>query len=322
MQERRRHRRSCDVVEDSPDLSVIVVTHNGCQMALATLRSARASLGDITCQWLVVDSGSTDGTPDVIEREFGDVLVLRSANRGFAAGNNAALPHASGRYVLLLNPDVEIERGTLADLVTALDRRPDVGVASVLQRSTEGRLLPSIRRFPTPARGLGEALGVARIPLLNRVQELDTVLEHYAEERSVDWLVGAFLLVRREAIDNVGPLDDGFFLYAEEVDWCRRFRHGGWDVRHLPIVTVTHHEGNSAQPAMFAQLAHSRRRFAYKHFGWPSAIGIHATLVFARLLRLAVLTPMALLRPTLWRRVRAEAFGLAVLCGAAPPLGR
>jgi N-acetylglucosaminyl-diphospho-decaprenol L-rhamnosyltransferase len=321
MQVEGRRCRSCDVVEDSPDLSVIVVTHNGCQMALATLRSARANLGDITCQWLVVDSGSTDGTPDAIEREFADVRVLRSTNRGFAAGNNAALPHATGRYVLLLNPDVEIERGTLADLVTALDQRPEVGVASVLQQSTEGRLLPSIRRFPTPARGLGEALGVGRVPLLNRLQELDTAFEHYLQERSVDWLVGAFLLVRRDAIDQVGPLDDGFFLYAEEVDWCRRFRQRGWDVRHLPIITVTHHEGDSARPAMVAQLGHSRRRFAYKHFRWPSAIGIHTALVLGRLLRLAVLTPAAVLRPALRRRVRAEAFGLVVLCGVAPPFG-
>lgn len=306
---------------DRPDLSVIVVTYNGCEKALATLRSARANLGGIVAEWLVVDNGSSDGTADAIEREHPYVRVFRDTNRGFAAGNNVALPHASGRYVLLLNPDVEIVRGTLAELVAALDARPEVGAASVLQQATDGTLLASIRRFPTPARGLGEALGTGRLPFLAAVQELDTDFERYGEERSADWLVGAFLLARREAVEQVGPLDEGFFLYAEETDWCRRFRQHGWDVRHLPLMTVVHHEGDNKRPEMVGQLGHSRRRFAYKHLAWPSAVGIHATLVLNHLLRLIVLVPAAALRPRLRRRARAEAFGLRVLCGAAPPFG-
>jgi N-acetylglucosaminyl-diphospho-decaprenol L-rhamnosyltransferase len=303
----------------APDLSVIIVTHNGREMALATLRSARANLGSISCQWLVVDSGSIDGTPDAIERTFDDVRVFRCQNRGFAAGNNVALPHAMGRYVLLLNPDVEIEQGRLADLVAALDDRPEVGLASVVQQATDGQILASIRRFPTPARNLGEALGAARLPFLRRLRELDTCFELYSHERSVDWLVGAFLCARREAIERVGPLDQGFFLYCEETDWCRRFRESGWDVRHLPVIRITHHEGDSTAPRSVAQLDHSRRRFAYKHFAWPGAVAIHSALVLNHLLRLVALAPVAALRPALRRRIRAEAYGLAVLCGASPP---
>ena len=246
----------------APDLSVIVVTHNGREMALTTLRSARANVGDISCEWFVVDSGSTDGTPDAIEQTFDEVRVFRRPNRGFAAGNNVALPHAAGRYVLLLNPDVEVEHGTLADLVAALDERPWVGVASVLQLGTHGQVLPSIRRYPTPARDLGEALGAARLPFLRRFSEVDASLERYSDERSVDWMVGAFLCARREAIDEVGPLDQGFFLYCEETDWCLRFRASGWDVRHLPVMTITHHEGDSTAPPAVAQLGYSRRRYA------------------------------------------------------------
>jgi N-acetylglucosaminyl-diphospho-decaprenol L-rhamnosyltransferase len=307
---------------NSMDLSVVIVAYNGRNMTLATLRSARASLGEISCQWLLVDNGSTDGTADAVEREFPDVRVFRAANHGFAAGNNVALPHARGRYVLLLNPDVEIERGTLADLVAALDHRPEVGIASVLQQSTEGKLLPSIRRFPTPARDLGEALGAARLPLLSRLQEIDTDFNSYSRERSVDWLVGAFLLARREAAEQVGPLDERFFMYAEETDWCHRFRQHGWEVRHLPLMTITHHEGDSGRPEHLAQLGRSRRRFAYKNLGWPSAIAVHAALVLKHLLRLAFVGPAAALQPRLRRRARAEAFGLAVLCGvASPPFG-
>jgi N-acetylglucosaminyl-diphospho-decaprenol L-rhamnosyltransferase len=305
-----------------PDLTVIVVTHNGREMALATLRSARARLGDVSCEWMVVDNASADGTPDAIEREFPDVRVFRRPNRGFAAGNNVALRDAAGRYVLLLNPDVEIESGTLADLVAALDRRPRVGIASVPTLATDGRLLATIRRFPTPARSLGEALGGSRVPLLRGLCEQDDDFRRYFDERSVDWLVGSFLMARRTAIDEVGPLDEGFFLYAEETDWCRRFRQHGWDVRHLPLMTITHHEGDSARPALVAQLGYSRRRFAYKHFALPSAVAVHAALALRHLLRLLVLAPAAALRPTLRRRARAEASGLAVLCGAAPPYGR
>lgn len=304
---------------DIPDLTVVVVTHNGREMALATLRSARANLGGISCQWLVVDSGSTDGTPDAIERAFDDVRVFRCPNRGFAAGNNVALPHATGRYVLLLNPDVEVQRGAFADLVAALDDRPEVGVASVVQKATDGQVLASIRRFPTLARHLGEALGVAHLASFERLLELDNAFDQYSRERSVDWLVGAFLCARREAIEQVGPLDDGFFLYCEETDWCLRFRERGWDVRHLPVMTITHHEGNSRAPRAVAQLSHSRRRFAYKHFSWPQAVAIHAALMLGHALRIAAHAPMAALRPGLRQRVRAEAYGLAVLCGAAPP---
>lgn len=303
------------------DLSVITVTHNGREMALATLRSAIAHLGDIEAEWLVVDNASTDGTPEAIEAAFADVRVFRAPNHGFAAGNNVALAHARGRYVLLVNPDVEIREGTLAELVAALDERPEVGVASVLTQGPDGRLLPTIRRLPTPARDLGEALGAARIRLLRRLQELDDRYEDYARERSVDWLVGSFLLARRAAADEVGPLDDGFFLYSEEIDWCHRFRLAGWDVRHLPLMTITHHCGETDRPDLVAQMASSRLRFAYKHFSRPRALGIRAALAFGHLLRLACFAPLATRRTPLRRRVRAEARGLAVLCGAAPPYG-
>jgi N-acetylglucosaminyl-diphospho-decaprenol L-rhamnosyltransferase len=304
---------------ERPDLSVIVVTHNGREVALATLRSAGASVGRISCEWLVVDNGSTDGTPDAIERAFPEARVTRAPNRGFAAGNDVALRKARGRYMLLLNPDVKIERGTFADLVAALDTRPEVGIASVLQRETDGQLLASVRRFPTPARHLGEAVGAARLPVLRHLQELDTDFEQYTRERSVEWLVGAFLCARSDAIEQVGLLDERSFLYAEETDWCLRFRERGWDVRHIPMMTVTHLKGDMSRPEAVAQLGHSRRRYAYKHLGWPGAIAAHAGLVIGRLLRLTAVAPAALVRPALRRRVWAEALALAVLLGAAPP---
>ena len=157
------------VISARPDLSVVVVTHDGRELALATLRSATQAVGDLTVEWHVVDSGSTDGTPEAVERHWPRMALTRLANVGFAAATNVGLRTARGRYVLLLNPDVEIVSGTFAALIRALDARPEVGLASVVQRAPDGALIPSICRDPSPARQLGEALGASRLRLLRGI---------------------------------------------------------------------------------------------------------------------------------------------------------
>jgi GT2 family glycosyltransferase len=307
-------------VSERPDLSVIVVTHNGREMALETLRSALAATGEISAEWMVVDAGSTDGTPDAIESELG-LSVLRRDNRGFAASNNVALAEARGRYVLLLNPDVEIRSGTLAELVAAMDARPGLGMASVVQRGTAGELQDSIRRFPSPLRSLGEALFAAHWPALRTLQELETRPERYRREGPADWLVGAFLIARREAVEEVGAMDERFFLYSEEIDWCYRFWQAGWPVAHLPSMTITHHAGGRSRGDLMAQLSHSRLLFAAKHYGVARRRAIRAALALGHVIRIAVFAPLALVRPAELERVRAERAGLRVIFGSPPPLG-
>lgn len=305
-----------------PDLSVIVVTHNGREMALATLGSAIAAAGDISVEWFVVDSGSTDGTPDAIARTFQQVQILRRPNRGFAAANNVGLELARGRYVLLLNPDVEIRSGRLEDLVAAMDSRADLGMASVVQLGTDGELLPSIRRFPSPLRNLGESLFAAYWPFLRSLQQPETRPRRYREARRADWLVGAFLIARREAVEEVGPMDSRFFLYSEEVDWCYRFREAGWPVAHLPVMVVTHHVGGRSSGDLRAQLSHSRMLFATKHFGKARAAGIRAALGLGHVIRVALFGSLSLLWPALGERARAERAALGVILGVSrPPLG-
>jgi GT2 family glycosyltransferase len=307
--------------ERQPDLSVVIVTHNGREMALRTLRSAHESLGDLSAEWIVVDSASSDGTPEAIEREFDDVEVLRAPNRGFAAGNNVGIAWAQGRYVLLLNPDVEVLKGSFADLVAALDSRPDVGIASVVQRGSDGELQLSMRRFPSPGRDLGESLFASRWPFFRSLQELETRTRLYDYEISADWLVGAFLCARAEAIASVGPMDERFFLYSEEIDWCLRAHQAGWDVRHLPVMTVTHHAGRRDRGDLMAQLAHSRSLFARKHHGFLRSLGIHAALALGHLLRIVVRVPLAPFKGSARERIGAEARALRVLLGLGrPPL--
>jgi len=305
----------------TPDLSVVVVTHNGRELALQTLRCALAATGAVEVEWIVVDSGSEDGTADAIEHAFPQVLVIRSANRGFAAANNVGLRISRGRYMLLLNPDVQIASGSLCALVEAMDRRPHVGLASVIQCDPDGRLQHSMRRFPSFTRDLGEALFASRWPLLRHLQEPETRAELYAQERSADWLVGAFLLARRQAVRAVGLMDEGYFLYSEEVDWCYRFRTAGWDVRHLPLMTVIHHAGRRDRADLMAQLAYSRRRFARKHHGPVGCLPIRAALVLGHCVRIAALVALLPWQPATRRRLGWEARALAVQLGlAGPPL--
>jgi N-acetylglucosaminyl-diphospho-decaprenol L-rhamnosyltransferase len=302
-----------------PDLSVIVVTHQGRDLALRVLRTARAATGPIDVEWLVVDSGSSDGTPDAIERELPEVKVLRRPNIGFAAGNNVGLGSARGRYVLLLNPDLEIVDGTLAELVAAMDERPEVGIGSSITHYPDGELQASIRRFPSPARQLGEALLLARLPRFAHLQEDELRADVYEREQSADWLSGSFLLARREAVEQVGGFDERFFLFSEETDWCLRVRAAGWDIRHFPTMRLTHHTGRTERPDLFAQNSYSKVLYARKHFAPVTRAAFRAALGLRHALRWAVFALPALRRPELRERVAAERLALLVVVGAVAP---
>jgi GT2 family glycosyltransferase len=298
-----------------PDLSVIVVTHNRSDLALATLDSARAATDALDVQWLLIDSGSTDDTPEAIERRFPDIRVQRYPNIGFAAANNRALELARGRYVLLLNPDVEILSGTFGELLEALDARPSVGVASVIQQGSGGELQHTIRGFPSPRRAFGEALALP----WGDSREEQPEEAHYREERSADWLVGAFLLARAEVVAQIGGLDERFFLYSEETDWCYRARAAGWDVRHLPQMVITHHCIPSTKPELVAQLSYAKLLFARKHYRRSQVAAVRLALTARHLVRVLGL----MLRPgrsdAERARLIAERRALAVLVGIAPP---
>ncbi|HEY2631534.1 MAG TPA: glycosyltransferase family 2 protein [Solirubrobacteraceae bacterium] len=302
-----------------PDLSVIVVTHNRPELALLTLNTALAAIGDLDVQWIVVDSGSTDDTPERIEAAHPDVTVLRERNIGFAAANNRGLSLVRGRYVLLLNPDVETLSGTYDGLVATLDARTEIGVASVTQTMPDGRLERSIRRFPSPTSAFAEALAASRwFPFLGFGEE-EPRAARYRSETYADWLVGAFLIARAEALREVGGLDERFFLYSEETDWCYRFRQAGWKVAHLPVMEVAHHTTRTPRPDLNAQLSHAKVLFARKHYGRARVAAIRAALVIRHALRAGAFSALALVRRAQAPHAQAERRALAVVLGFAPP---
>jgi GT2 family glycosyltransferase len=249
------------------DLAVVIVTHDDAGMIERCLRSVLARAGDIRLQTVVVDNDSADGTADLVERAFPGVTVHRQANLGFGAGNNAGAALCDARYVLFLNPDTEILDGELAELVALLDERPAVGVAGLRELDPAGALRPSIRRFPAPLSALGDALAVERWPLLRRIGgERVLAPAAYEGEGPADWMSGSSLVLRAEALERIGGFDERYFLYFEETDLCLRARGAGYDVVHLPAVTILHDERERrGSPRLEAIRAQSLRRYAREH---------------------------------------------------------
>jgi N-acetylglucosaminyl-diphospho-decaprenol L-rhamnosyltransferase len=256
------------VTEQPPDLAIVIVSTNEARWLTPCLSTVFERAGSARLDVVVVDNGSTDGTRELVASRFGEARVVSSTNRGFAHANNRGAETCDARYILFLNPDTEIIEGTFGELVTAMDERPRVGLAGVRQLTGDGVLWPTIRRFPSATRALGDALGSERWPRRwawsgERVTDYAT----YDREVACDWTSGSFMLARRDALLAAGLLDERFFIYCEEPDLCLRIMRAGWDVRHLPTMTIIHHAGKGGvRPKMLAQDAFARRQYARKHF--------------------------------------------------------
>jgi N-acetylglucosaminyl-diphospho-decaprenol L-rhamnosyltransferase len=299
------------------DVCAIVVSHNGRRWLDAALSSLRAHAGEIDLDLVLVDNGS-DGSAAYVEERFPGVRTLRCENRGFGHANNRGLELADARYVLFVNPDTEVLEGTLAELVAELDRQPRVALAGARQLRRDGSLAPSIRRFPSATNMLADALGVERIRGARRVlgeRELDP--REYERQRPCDWTSGSFMLARAAALEDAGRFDERFFLYSEETDLCWRLKQRGWEVVHMPQMTICHYEDDRRGSAeLEAQAAYSRMQFARKHF--PDAA---ADYRWALGLRYAI--RVACSPPGSRRSAQRQAAGAAfktVLRGR-PPLG-
>ncbi len=254
------------------DLAIVVVSTNEARWLERCLSTVFDSAGDAQLEVIVVDNESSDGTRALVESSFPRARVVSSPNRGFAYGNNRGLEQADARYVLLLNPDTEVLDGSFGELVALLDARPQVGLVGVRQVTADGTLWPTIRRFPSVSRAFGEALFSERWPVHpawsgERVLDRDA----YAREQECEWTSGSFMLARREALLSAGLLDERFFIYCEEPDLCLRIKRAGWQVRHLPQMTIGHHAGKGGvRPRMVAQNAYARKQYAHKHLGTAS----------------------------------------------------
>jgi len=263
------------------DVAVIVVSWNVRDLLHRCLTSIFATAPPtLTLHVVVVDNASGDGSAEMVRRRFPQVqLIVNTHNRGFTAGNNQALRtlgfgkegNELPRYVLLLNPDAELVGDALETMVHFMDAHPDVGVVGPQLRFPDGRIQSSRRRFPTLATAFLESTVLQQWWPDNPVARRYYVLDRPDDAvQDVDWVVGACMLVRREAIEEAGLLDEGFFMYSEELDWCRRIKERGWRVVYLPTARVIHHEGQSSAqvvPARHIHFQSSKVRYFRKHHG-------------------------------------------------------
>ncbi len=267
------------------DLSIVIVSWNvkgllkKCLLSLMESRGWRlvrpaadgAAPGRIMEIW-VVDNGSSDGSQDMLREDFPDVgLVASEENLGFTRANNVGIERCRGRYIMLLNPDTEVSEDALSTLVDYLDESPDVGIVGPKIFDSDGEVQPSRRRFPTYGTAFVESTVLQQWFPRNRA-----LARYYMWDKpddmvqDVDWLEGACLVVRREVVEAVGGLDERFFMYSEELDWCQRVKEAGWRVVYLPTARIVHHGGKSSEQVAAAKHIHFQRsKIAYyaKRFG-------------------------------------------------------
>jgi N-acetylglucosaminyl-diphospho-decaprenol L-rhamnosyltransferase len=283
------------------------------------LQSVEAARQDLAVDVVVVDNGSTDGSVELVRQRFpADALIANSSNRGYAAANNQGIARASGRYLLLLNSDAEAEPAALRTLVAYADGHPKAGVIGPKLLNPDGTLQPSGGRFPTPASTVASLLGLNR--LTGRPRYGTT--RDYSLPAEVDEVSGAAMLIRREVIDQVGGLDEGFAWGYEDVDYCLRARRAGWHVHYVPDARVMHHWGGTQRlaPAPITLKAIvGRRRYFEKHYGRLPASLVMAATVVSHGLRLLAFATAGVGNPKRRERAATEWAILRGILGAPTP---
>ena len=262
------------------DVSVVVVTYNGLPWIEQCLDSVRG------VETVLVDNGSSDGTVAFVRERYPDVTVVEQENRGLAAGWNTGVARTSGRWVLLLNSDAWLHEGALATLVSFADAHPEAAVAGPRLRNPDGTLQRSVRGFPTLWRLATEYFFLRRLAPRSRL--FNAFYAGDFDHDSVydaEFLMGAVWLVRREAIDAVGPADEGFFLFSEEVDWAYRFRQAGRRSLFFPGAEATHVYAASHKGRLFVEIQRGHLRFLAKHRGPAYAERARLLLLVALRLR-------------------------------------
>lgn len=243
----------------TPDVSVIVVSFNTCNLLRECLASLQNEYAGIEAETIVVDNVSGDGSAEMVEREFPAVRLIRSdVNLGFAAANNRAFTLARGRYFVLLNSDAFLHPGALRMAIGHMDAAPDVGLGGARLVGRDGTGQPSARCFPSPLNDFLTLTGLAaRFPKSRFFGRFDRTWADPNIAADVDWVPGAFSILRRDVLERVGAFDEAFFLYYEEVDLCLRIRQAGFRIRYWPDLCVIHLGGESSKTVSALKMSSS-----------------------------------------------------------------
>jgi GT2 family glycosyltransferase len=307
-------------------VSVIIVSWNVRDLLLSSLASLGAAPAGMQCQAIVVDNGSTDGSPDAVRESFPDVEVIANRrNLGFAAAANQGLRRARGAWVLLLNPDAQIDGPSLRAMVEFIGSCPQAGVAGAALVDPGGQSQPWGHRFPSL---LNMFFFLSRLEVVHPGRGLSRNIVPSAFDDAdaveVDWVTGACLLARREILESLGGLDEDYFIFGEDVDLCYRARQNRWRVYYLPQVRVVHRQGSSTRQvpgALEVEVFRGHLLFFRKHRNLVQRVLLSLMLV----LEIAVKTPFVFLllispgrREYAQNRLSRYAGTLAAIAGRHP----
>lgn len=259
------------------DLSIIILNYNSKDYLLPCLKAISENAADLQYEIIVVDNRSTDESVEYISAKilprFPQArLIAAPQNRGYAAGNNLGIREAKGKYILVLNPDIVIWDDALARILRFMEKNQQVGLAGPRLVAADGGLQYLCYRFPTP-----QVLLYRRTPLARFKRARKKIAEYlmtdwdHKDSRPVDWLQGSFLVARREALAQVGLMDERYFLFLEDTDWCRRFWRSGWQVWYFAGAEVVHYHKRASDKgkfykSLFNKMAWIHLLSAYRYF--------------------------------------------------------
>ncbi|QIB27576.1 glycosyltransferase family 2 protein [Caloranaerobacter azorensis] len=254
------------------DLSIIIVNYNTRELTRQTLQSIYKYNHNLDFEVIVVDNNSSDDSINMIKDEFPQVILIQNKeNLGFSKANNIGINKSKGKYILLLNSDTIIQRDTLEIMVDFMETNKEVGAAGCKVVLPDGNLDKACKRsFPTPRNAFYNALKLDKLfPHNKRFGEYNLTYLNEDEMHEVDSLVGAFMMVRREVIEEVGLLDENFFMYGEDIDWCYRIKKSGWKIVYYPKTKIIHYKGGSSKkknPKIIYEFYRAMYLFFEKHY--------------------------------------------------------
>ncbi|MDQ0244806.1 GT2 family glycosyltransferase [Bacillus fengqiuensis] len=277
------------------DLSVIIVNYNTKKLTMDAIQSVLNSKTKYKYEIIVVDNNSSDGSVGEISSRFPQVkIIVNNDNAGFAKANNQGINQSDGRYILLLNSDTIIQKDTIEKMMVFMEEHPDVGAGGCKVVLPDGSLDKACHRgFPTPSASFYYLTGLSKkFPDNPRFSQYHLSHLNLDEIHEVDCLVGAFMLVRREAIDHIGLLDETFFMYGEDIDWCYRIKKSGWKIYYYPYTSIIHYKGASSRkkPQKIVYEFHRamylfhKKHYAHKYSVFINAlvyIGVSLKLIFS-----------------------------------------
>lgn len=289
--------------ETSRDISVVIVSWNASSLLRKCLGSIEIGAHGAPAEVIVVDNGSTDGAPDMVQKDFPWVrLIRRTSNAGYAAAVNEGIRASKGGFVAIINSDIVLTPGCLETLRQFLEQEAKVGLAGPRLLQPDGNLNSTCRRFPTLWNNFCSLAGLHR--LFPKSEFFATAeMEHFPHDsvRRIEVVAGSFWLVRREALDQVGLMDEGYFMYAEDMDWCRRFWDNGWEVAFCPGAVAYHHHGgsSSAMPVRFhIQQYRAGLRYWRKFHAFPEVLAIRILYISKQLRVIAQGAIQSVCRPS------------------------